>query len=359
MNLDMPVVPSQPPSAAQMRPEEEQGQRWLIVAFVLVLGLQGFAIAERLAMGNGRTILFWLPFLGLQFGMMCAAWLGHRWARWVLFLLLLREALLALQLTLNFSNIGMVIAFGIYLVALCLVGLGNVGDFVRQQSRKHQMSTHADPATLAEKAAFWSLMGPAIAVVILLSGSPVPRGGYDAGAMLGLAAVIALLAGTTTGIVGMFAASHGRRAEALRTAVAGTCLCGMLGGLWVWAAAGWPDQLERARMDLAQRTKHYLPIQTTVLQLEVADQIKVELGRILKRRPQEFDTRKPLMAQGLNDLQIVELVLAMERAFQVKVPDKRINSQTGEGSTLTIEQLADVIAAEMKNKVSAAAYGPD
>jgi acyl carrier protein len=359
MNLDMPVVPSQPPSATQMRPEEEQGQRWLIVALVLVLGLQGFAIAERLAMGNARTIVFWLPFISLQVGVMCAAWLGHRWARWVLFLLLLREALLSLQLTLNFSNVGMVIAFAVYTVALCLVGLTNVGDFVRQQSRKHQMSTQREPAGLPEKAAFLSLMGPAIAVVILLSGQPVPRGGYDASALLGFAAIAMLLAGATMGIVGMFAASQTRHAATLRTAVAGTCLCGMLGGLWLWAAAGWPDRLEQTRLAFAQGAKHYLPIQTTVLQLEVADQIKVELGRILKRRPQEFDSRKPLMTQGLNDLQIVELVLAMERTFQVKVPDKRINSQTGEGSTLTIEQLADVIASEMKSKVSSAAYAPD
>lgn len=357
--LTMPVVQSERISAARMRSEEEQGQRWLIVAFFLVLGLQGFAVEERLAMGSARSIAPWLPFIGLQMGMMCAAWLGHRWARWILFLLLLREALLSFQLVLNFSNAGMVITFSIYLVALRLVGLGDVGRFVRHQNRKHQMSMDVDTGKLPEKAAFWSLMFPAVAVVILLSGQPVPRGGYDAGPLLGLAAIAALVTGVTLGIIGIFAASHGQRVAALRTALAGTCLCGMLGGLWIWAAAGFPDQLERARMLAAQHTKHYLPIQTTVLQFEVADRIKTELGRIMNKRPQDFDAHKPLIAQGLNDLQIVELVLALEHAFQVKVPDGRIN-KTGEGgSMLTIEQLADVIAGEMKNKVSTAAYDPD
>ena len=344
----------------RMRSDEEQGQRWLIVAFVLVLGLQGFAIAQRLALGNAETILHWLPFIGLQVGMMCAAWLGHRWARWILCLLLLREALLAFQLVMNFSNLSIAITFSIYLVALCLLALSNVGDFVRHQNRKQQMSPDPDPGTLPEKAAFWSLMGPAIAVIILLSSQPVPRGGYDASPLLGLGAITALLAGLVTGIIAMFAAGQNGRVAALRTGIAGTCLSGMLGGLWIWAAASWPQQLEQARMYAAQQTKQYLPIKTTVLQLEVTDQIKTELGRIVHKKPQEFDSQKPLIAQGLNDLQIVELILAVERAFQVKVPDKRINSKDADGSSmLTIDELADAITAEMKNKVSTTPYSAE
>ena len=360
MNSGMPVAQSDRFSADRMRSEEEQGQRWLIVAFILVLGLQAFAVAERLSVGHLQTVMRWLPFLGLQAGMMCAMWLGHRWARWVLFLLLLRDALLAFQIALNFSNYGVFITFSTYLVALYLVALGDVGEFVRHQHRKHQMSAGVEPFGLAEKAAFWSVLCPALAVVILLSGQPVPRGAYDASSLLGLGAVTALVVGVAIGIVGIFAASQRRAATVLRTAVIGTGLCGALGGVWIWAAAGWPEQLERARMYATQQAKQYLPIQTTVLQLEVADRIKAEVGRILNRRPQDFDPYKPLIAQGLNDLQIVELVLALERAFQVKVPDNRIGTKTDEGSSLlTIEQLADVITAEMKSKVSTAAYEPD
>src|SRR5256885_6718333 len=234
----MPTVQSERYSAARMRSEEEQGQRWLIVAYLLVIGLQVFAVVERLRMGTVNTVVFWLPFLAVQIGMMCATWLGHRWARWVLFLLLLREALLSLQLVLNFSNPGMVITFSIYLVALYLIGLRDVGEFVRHQHRKHQMSADVEPAKLAEKSAFWSLMLPAIAMVILLSGQPVPRGGYDAGPLLGLGAVAALVGGVVAGIVGMFASSQRQLVGVLRTAVAGTCLCGALGGMWIWAAAG-------------------------------------------------------------------------------------------------------------------------
>ena len=360
MNSGMPVAYSERYAAARMRSEEEQGQRWLIVAFILVLGLQGFAVAERLSVGHAPTVMRWLPFLGLQAGMMCAAWLGHRWARWVLFLLLVRDALMAFQLVLNFSNYGMVITFSIYLVALYLVSLGDVGEFVRHQHRKYQMGTGVERGQLAEKAAFWSVLCPALAVVILLSGQPTPRGGYDAGALLGLGAVTALVAGMAVGIIGVFAASQRRVPSVLRTAVIGTCLCAALGALWIWAAAGWPEHLERARTFAAQQTKAYLPIQTTVLQLEVAERIKSEVGRILQKRPQDFDPYKPLVAQGLNDLQLVELVLALERAFQVKVPDNRIGNKSGEGSSLlTIEQLAEVITAEMKSKVSTAAYEPE
>jgi acyl carrier protein len=188
----------------------------------------------------------------------------------------------------------------------------------------------------------------------------VPRGGYDAGPLLGLGAVLALLGGMTLGIIGIFAATHRQLVAVLRTAIAGTALCALLGGLWIWAAAGWPDQLEHYRMLAARQTKHYLPIQTTVLQLEVVDRIKTELGRIANRSPGEFNAHKPLIAQGLNDLQLVELVLAVERAFQVKVPDSRIGTKNADGaSLLTIDQLADAITAEMKNKVSTAAYEPE
>jgi acyl carrier protein len=357
------VAQSERYSAARIGSEEEQGQRWLIVAYVLVIGLLALAVAERLAMGKPQMVIRWLPFMGLiglQLGMMAATWLGHRWARWALFLLLLREALVSFQLVLNFSNLGLVITFSIYLVALYLVGLANVGEFVRQQHRKYQMSTGLEPRKPGEKAAFLSLMCPAAAMIILLSRQPVPRDGYDAGPLVGLGAAAALAAGVVMGAIALFAASQQRLAGVLRTAIAGTSLCGILGTLWIWAAAGWPDELENARMWAAQQTKHYLPIQTTVLQLEVADQIKIELGKILHKSPSAFDTRKPLMTQGLNDLQLVELVLAMERAFQVKVPDGQLGAQTGEGSsTLTIDQLADAIAGQMKSKVSTGTYTPD
>jgi len=345
-----------------MRPEEEQGQRWLIVAFVLVLGLKSLILAQWVMIGNTRSILFWLPFLlaALQIGMMCATWLGHRWARWMLFLLFLHEALLSFQLVINFSNLSIAITFSIYLVALCLVGFGTVGDFIRYQNRKHQVSLNTDPSTLPEKAAFWSVMGPAIAVVVQLSGEPVPRGGYDAGPLLGLGAMAALLAGLAMGIIAMFTAKESGRVIALRTGIAGTCLCAVVGGLWIWAANSEANQLEYVRMYAARKTKQYLPIQTTVLQFEVADQIKVELGRIAHKQPKDFDSHKPLIGQGLNDLQIVELVLAVERAFQVKVPDKRIDSKDADGSSLlTIDELADAITAEMKSKVSTLPYSPE
>lgn len=343
-----------------MRTEEEQGQRWLVVAYALVLSLQAFAVFERLRMGNLAVVLGWLPYLALQLGMMCAAWLGYRWARWILFLLLLREALLALQMAINFYNAGMIITFGVYSVALCLVALRDVGEFVRHRHRKHRLSAQEAPRGLSEKAAFWSLLAPGLAMVMMLSGQPVPRDGYDLRGLLGLTSVLALMAGATMGIIGIVLGSQKSLVGTLRSAVAGTCVCGLLGSLWVWAAVRWPEQLERARTMAAQRTKHYLPIQTTVLRLEVAERIKVEVGRLLHRSPQEFDPYKPLMAQGANDLHIVELILALERIFQVKLPDGRIASKTEQGaSTLTIEQLAQVIAAEMKNKVSTAAYEPE
>src|SRR5881394_969880 len=219
----MPMIESERYAAARMRSEEEQGQRWLIVAYLLVIALQVFAVIERLRMGSLNTVVRWLPFLALQLGMMCATWLGHRWARWILFLLLLREALLSLQLVLDFSNAGMVVTFSIYLVALYLVGLRDVGDFVRHEHRRHQMSAELEPASLAEKSAFWSLMLPAVAMVILLSGQPVPRGGYDSGPLLGLGATVALVGGVIAGIVGMFASSQRQLVGVLRTAVAGTC----------------------------------------------------------------------------------------------------------------------------------------
>jgi len=61
--------------------------------------------------------------------------------------------------------------------------------------------------------------------------------------------------------------------------------------------------------------------------------------------------KKPLVAQGADELDIVEIVMAVEEAFQVEIPDSAIGEKVGEaGKELTVEKLADIVVRQPKRR---------
>ena len=57
------------------------------------------------------------------------------------------------------------------------------------------------------------------------------------------------------------------------------------------------------------------PVQQTV------DRVRSEVATILNKDSAQIDVASPLVAQGADDLDIVEIVLALEEAFNVEIPD--------------------------------------
>ena len=83
----------------------------------------------------------------------------------------------------------------------------------------------------------------------------------------------------------------------------------------------------------------------------VVDKVRSEVALILGKKADEIDISKPLVALGADELDIVEIVMAVEEAFKVEIPDSVIGEKIGEVSkTLTVEKLAEVVSQQKKIK---------
>ena len=54
------------------------------------------------------------------------------------------------------------------------------------------------------------------------------------------------------------------------------------------------------------------------------DRVRLEVATILKKDSAQIDATKPLVAHGADELDIVEIVMAVEEAFKVEIPDSAI-----------------------------------
>ncbi len=84
---------------------------------------------------------------------------------------------------------------------------------------------------------------------------------------------------------------------------------------------------------------------------QTVDRVRSEVATILKKNSTQIDVAKPLVAQGADELDIVEIVMAVEEAFKVDIPDSAIGENVGEASkTLTVQKLAEIVSREQRTK---------
>ena len=75
------------------------------------------------------------------------------------------------------------------------------------------------------------------------------------------------------------------------------------------------------------------------------DRVRSEVATILMKDSSQIDVTRPLVAQGADELDIVEIVMAVEEAFGVEIPDSAIGENVGEVSkTLTVQKLAEIVS---------------
>jgi acyl carrier protein len=87
------------------------------------------------------------------------------------------------------------------------------------------------------------------------------------------------------------------------------------------------------------------PAQKTV------ERVRQEAATILNKQPAEIDVTKPLVAQGADELDIVEIVLGLEEAFQITIPDSALEPYFRDGdSLLTVQILAEVVSQQQTPK---------
>jgi acyl carrier protein len=84
---------------------------------------------------------------------------------------------------------------------------------------------------------------------------------------------------------------------------------------------------------------------------QTVGRVRSEVATILKKDPAQIDVAKPLVAQGADELDIVEIVMAVEEAFKVEIPDSAIGKNVSEVSkTLTVHKIAEIVSRQQKAK---------
>ncbi len=70
------------------------------------------------------------------------------------------------------------------------------------------------------------------------------------------------------------------------------------------------------------------------------DRVRSEVASILQKESAQINVATPLVAQGADELDIVEIVMAVEDEFNVEIPDSEIGEA---GKTLTVQKLAEIV----------------
>ena len=82
------------------------------------------------------------------------------------------------------------------------------------------------------------------------------------------------------------------------------------------------------------------------------DRVRSEAATILKKDSSQIDVAKPLLAQGADELDLVEIIMQVEEAFKVEIPDSALEETVrspggfdyGESDkTLSVQKIAEIV----------------
>jgi acyl carrier protein len=89
--------------------------------------------------------------------------------------------------------------------------------------------------------------------------------------------------------------------------------------------------------------------QSTHVDPQSVEQVRGEVAKILNKKTTEIDVVRPLMAQGADELDIVEIVMALEEVFKLEIPDSAIGENYGEAcKSLNVQKLAELVSKKEK-----------
>jgi acyl carrier protein len=150
-----------------------------------------------------------------------------------------------------------------------------------------------------------------------------------------------MLAGAVSGVVSLLGIRRYGRAGILGKAVTGLAVF----TLTILAAI---PSLHRAQ-ELARKRHEQLYAQPA--QQQLIDRIRREVAQVLKKDPALIDVATPMAALGADELDVVEIVMAVEEAFKVEIPDSAIGEKAGDSTrTLTIQKLAEIVSRQARAK---------
>jgi acyl carrier protein len=86
-------------------------------------------------------------------------------------------------------------------------------------------------------------------------------------------------------------------------------------------------------------------------QQQLVESVRSEVAKILKKEASQVEVTKPLAALGADDLDVVEIVTALEEKFKVEIPDSTLGDKPDDvGKTLTVQKLAEIVSKQPKAK---------
>ena len=144
-----------------------------------------------------------------------------------------------------------------------------------------------------------------------------------------------MLLGAISGIVSLFGIPRYGKAGILWKSVTGLVIFTLI------FVAAIPAFI-RGR-DLARRRQQQLS--APAVQPQTVDRVRAEVAKVLKKDAALVDVTQPLTALGADELDVVEIVMAVEEAFKVEIPDSVIGEKPGDVSkSLTVLKLAEYVS---------------
>jgi acyl carrier protein len=84
---------------------------------------------------------------------------------------------------------------------------------------------------------------------------------------------------------------------------------------------------------------------------DIVARVRLQAATVLKKDASEIEITKPLVAQGADDLAMVEIIMGLEDSFDVEISERSVGDKIETASkTLTVERLAQIVSNSDKRK---------
>jgi acyl carrier protein len=95
------------------------------------------------------------------------------------------------------------------------------------------------------------------------------------------------------------------------------------------------------------------PIERTVSGDKYVQPVLVLAAKVLNTQAAKLDVNKPLLDQGADELDVVELVMLVEEEFDIEIPDEELEERNKEPiKNLNIKKIALAVAKQKQKKPS-------
>lgn len=93
------------------------------------------------------------------------------------------------------------------------------------------------------------------------------------------------------------------------------------------------------------------PIEMVVSGEEYVEPVLVLVAKVLNTQAGKLDVNKPLLAQGADELDVVEIVMSVEEEFKIEIPDEELEEKNQEPiKNLNIKKIALAVTKQKRKK---------